>query len=74
MCKKYIIRTRSAKMKERYKASMDEKALEARRAYKRKWARENRDKVRAAQERYWKKKAAEQEVTEDEAAVIVVTT
>ena len=37
--------------------SMDEKALEARRAYKRKWARENPDKVRAQQERYWKKKA-----------------
>lgn len=53
---------------------MDEKALEARRAYKRKWARENRDKVRAAQERYWKKKAAEQEVTEDEAAAVVVVT
>lgn len=38
---------------------MNEKAREARRAYKRKWAHDNPDKVRAAQERYWKKKAAE---------------
>ena len=38
---------------------MNEAAKEARRAYKRKWAKENPDKVRAAQERYWKKKAAE---------------
>lgn len=36
---------------------MTEKAKEARRAYKRKWQRENRDKVRAQQERYWNKKA-----------------
>lgn len=39
---------------------MNEKAVEARRAYKRKWARENPDKVRQQQERYWAKKAAEQ--------------
>lgn len=68
------IKYKKCKKKERYKISMDEKALEARRAYKRKWARENRDKVRAAQERYWKKKATEQEVTEDEAAAVVVVT
>lgn len=37
---------------------MTEQAKEARRAYKRKWNRENRDKVKAAQERYWNKKAA----------------
>jgi hypothetical protein len=37
---------------------MDKSALEARRAYKRAWAKKNPDKVRAAQERYWKKKAA----------------
>jgi len=39
------------------------KALEARRAYKREWARKNRDKVKAQQERYWARKAeaAEQE-------------
>ena len=29
-----------------------------RRAYKRDWNRRNRDKVRAAQERYWNRKAA----------------
>ena len=36
---------------------MDEKALEARRAYKRAWAKANKDKIRAQQERYWAKKA-----------------
>ena len=34
-------------------------AIEARRAYQREWRAENREKVRAAQERYWLKKAAE---------------
>lgn len=37
---------------------MTEQAAEARRAYKRKWQRENRDKVKAQQERYWTRKAA----------------
>lgn len=37
---------------------MTEQAAAARRAYKRKWARENKDKVKAQQERYWAKKAA----------------
>lgn len=37
---------------------MTEAALEARRAYKREWAKKNRDKVKAQQERYWAKKAA----------------
>ena len=32
---------------------MNEAAKEARRAYKRKWAQDNPDKVKAAQERYW---------------------
>ena len=36
---------------------MTEKAKEARRAYKRKWARENPDKIKAQQERYWTKRA-----------------
>ena len=40
---------------------MNSKAAEARRAYKRKWAKENPDKVQAQQERYWTKKAAEAE-------------
>ncbi len=38
---------------------MNEQAVAARRAYKRKWARENRDKVQAQQERYWTRKTAE---------------
>jgi hypothetical protein len=42
-------------------ATMTEKAKEARRAYKRAWQRNNPDKVRAQQERYWNKKAAEGE-------------
>lgn len=37
---------------------MNQQALEARRAYKRKWAQEHPDKVKAQQERYWAKKAA----------------
>lgn len=43
---------------------MNTKAIEARRAYKRKWAKENPDKVQAQQERYWMKKAAEAKETE----------
>lgn len=43
---------------------MDEKALAARRAYKREWARKNPDKIRAQQQRYWEKKAAEKEEQE----------
>lgn len=42
---------------------MTDQALEARRAYKRKWARDNKDKVKAAQERYWERRA-EQEAAE----------
>ena len=40
---------------------MTEQAKEMRRAYKREWNRKNADKVKAAQERYWAKKAAELE-------------
>ncbi len=36
---------------------MDEKAAEARRAYKREWAKKNPDKIKAQQERYWARKA-----------------
>lgn len=43
---------------------MTERAKAARRAYKRKWAKENPEKVKAAQERYWNKKAAEAEKEE----------
>ena len=38
---------------------MNEQAKAARRAYKRKWAKQNPEKVKAQQERYWTKKAAE---------------
>lgn len=38
---------------------MNDAAKEARRAYKREWQRKNKDKVKAYQEKYWNKKAAE---------------
>jgi len=38
---------------------MTEAAKEARRAYQRKWRRENPEKVRATQDRYWEKKSIE---------------
>ena len=38
---------------------MNEQAREARRAYKREWNRRNPDKVKAAQARYWERRAAE---------------
>lgn len=40
---------------------MDERAKEARRLYFREWQRANKDRVRAAQERYWTRKAQELE-------------
>lgn len=43
---------------------MNAKAIEARRAYKRKWAKENPDKVKKHQERFWTKKAAEAQENE----------
>ena len=45
---------------------MTDKAIEARRAYKRKWNADNREKVREYQDRYWEKRA-EQEAAEQEA-------
>lgn len=39
-------------------AQMDNAAAEARRAYKREWAKKNPEKIKAQQERYWQKKAA----------------
>ena len=38
---------------------MTDAAKEARRAYKREWNRANKEKVKAAQARYWERKAAE---------------
>lgn len=37
---------------------LNEQAAEARRAYKREWAKKNPDKVKAQQERYWTRRAA----------------
>lgn len=48
----------AARQKEAEKA-MNEQAAAARRAYKREWAAKNPDKVKAQQERYWAKKAAQ---------------
>lgn len=47
---------------------LNEQAAAARRAYKRKWAQDNREKVKAQQERYWTKKAAEQAAANAEQA------
>ena len=47
---------------------MDERAKEARRAYKREWNRRNPDKVRAIQERYWSRKAEAAQRKADEPA------
>ena len=46
---------------------MTDEAKEARRAYKRKWARENPDKIRAQQERYWSKRAKADTAAQNEA-------
>ena len=49
---------------------MTEQAKEARREYKRQWNRRNADKVKAAQARYWERKAAaaaqDQQQTQEE--------
>ena len=41
-------------------------ALEARRAYKRRWARENRERVREYNARYWERRAAREAVQQEE--------
>jgi len=46
---------------------MDEMARKARQAYRKEWAKKNPDKVKAQQERYWAKKAA-QMMAQNEAA------
>lgn len=45
---------------------LTDKAKEARRAYKRAWNHANRDKVKAAQARYWNKKAEQMEAEKAE--------
>lgn len=47
------------------KKSMSEAARRARNAYKRQWAKENPDKVKAANARYWEKKALEAQAHEE---------
>lgn len=43
---------------------LTQEALEARRKYVREWRRRNRDKIRAANIRYWNKKAKNQAAEE----------
>lgn len=45
---------------------MNKAAKEARRMYIREWQRKNKDKVKAAQARYWEKKAEEMRTAESE--------
>ena len=45
-------------MKENQNATMTMEALEARRAYQRKWGRENKEKRREYNRAYWERKAA----------------
>lgn len=47
---------------------MTEAARQARLAYRREWAKANRDKVREYNERYWDKRAAAQAAQATEAA------
>ncbi len=45
---------------------MNDAAKAARREYMRAWARKNKDKVKANQERYWERKAAAAAVEQDQ--------
>ena len=51
---------------------MTDKAKEARRAYKRKWQRENPEKVKRYQENYWRKKAEQAEQAENDARAAIM--
>lgn len=44
---------------------MTDQAREARKEYKRRWNAANKDKVKAAQQRYWERKAAAQEAVQN---------
>lgn len=44
---------------------MTDNAKNARNAYRRKWAKNNPDKLREYQARYWEKKAAEQDAAQE---------
>lgn len=45
---------------------MTDAAKEARNAYRREWAKKNREKVKATQERYWAKKAEQAAADQEE--------
>lgn len=45
-------------------ANMTDEAKKARRAYQKAWREANKDKVKATQERFWAKKAAEMAAAE----------
>lgn len=47
---------------------MTAEAAEARRAYKREWAKKNPEKIREYQRKYWTKKGAEAATSETETA------
>jgi hypothetical protein len=47
---------------------LTEQAIAARREYKKKWARNNPEKIRAQQERFWQKRAAEQQAQQAQQA------
>ena len=46
---------------------LSEQAAEARREYKRRWAKENPDKIRAQQDRYWTRRAQAQAMADQQA-------
>ena len=60
MCRKFINRFGAQEVQKERRNTMTEQAAAARRAYKRKWAKENPDKVKAQQERYWQRKAEQE--------------
>jgi len=47
-------------------ATLTDQARELRRQYKREWNRRNRDKVKAAQDRYWERKAQAMQAARDQ--------
>ena len=53
----YDINIRNAKKFRNEVTDMMQEAKEARRKYQAEWRRKNPDKVKAAQERYWERKA-----------------
>lgn len=59
----YVKTNRGKKMaEEKNEIMMSKAAREARNAYKRKWAKENPDKVRKSAARYWERKAQAAEI------------